>query len=111
MNPSRSQTTADPPPDAAGPSPDGAGLVWTRIAQGAAMAAVVAVGVTALSLFPHPRPAGPPAVRVAVAPAAAPVAAPAPPVTAPPQLRPRIAPPTVPQRAAVMARESRPRAP
>jgi uncharacterized protein YecT (DUF1311 family) len=66
------------------------------MAQAAAMAAVVALGVAALSFFPHPRqappaPGAPPPVRVA---AAAPAAAQAP-VAIEPPLRPRIAPPPV----------------
>jgi uncharacterized protein YecT (DUF1311 family) len=77
------------------------------MAQAAAMAAVVALGVAALSLFPHPRqappaPAAPPPVRVAAAaavaapaPVASPVPAAAGPVAVEPSLRPRIAPPPV----------------
>src|SRR5258706_11891858 len=109
MDSLRSPTTADLPPDVAAPRPDGAGLVWARIAQGAAMAAVVAVGVPALSLFPPPRPASAPAaVRIA-----AQALAPAAPQAAP-QLRPRIAPPPPPaarRHVAVVARETRSRAP
>jgi uncharacterized protein YecT (DUF1311 family) len=110
MDSLRSQTTADLPPEAA--APGDASLVWTRIAQGAAMAAVVAVGVTALSLFPHPRPAAPLPVRVAAAPALALPLEAAP--QAPPDLRPRIAPsppPLVRRHPVVVARTTRPHAP
>lgn len=77
-------------PDAPAPSRQPWARAATWIAQAAAMAAVVTVGVAALSFFPHPRPAPAPiriAARtqaVAPAPLAAPVA---------PLLRPRISPP------------------
>ena len=116
-------TQTDPSTLRAHPAPP-LGRAAIGMAQAAAMAAVVALGVAALSLFPHPHqappaPAAPPPVRVAVAAPAvvpAPVARPAPdavaaPVAVEPPLRPRIAPPPVRRPAVTAAHAVRPHAP
>jgi hypothetical protein len=79
-----------------------------RLAQAAGMFAVVAVGVAALSLFPHPRQA-PPTLPVRVAAVAVPVPVAGPiPTAGPPALRPRIVPPPVRRHLALVVQPQRP---